>query len=230
MWSIFRRKSRDARELVTLIEEDLGQDRSPETGTIDELFERYGPEAPDSRGMGSPALRAAIVQARDEERWAEAVPVFLDEAIRQPDYATPHFWLVVFLEHEGRTRSAINVAKNAAMRCKKKQELLMQAAELALFSGSVRESIHLFTQSIATVGRTPRHDEFAQQRSFLFMAELFDIFGDSAGARWAYQIQSITELDEEYIHKIRSAARHATEEEQALIKAELPGIRKELQK
>jgi hypothetical protein len=227
---MFGRGSRDARRLVTLVEELLDRNQISEAGTVDELLNRYGRETPDNRGVGGPALRAAIKYARDENRWTEAVPVFLDEATRQADHDTPYVWLVSFLDREGRTRSAIDVAKNAAMQCRMKHSLLRQAAELALFSGAIRESVHLFSQSIAVAGRAPRFGEPALERSFLFMAELFDLFGDSAGRYWADQFDFETELEGDYVAKIHRAARRVTSEERALIKAELPEIRKALEK
>lgn len=63
MRSIFLRKRRGTRELVTLVEAAPGQDRILDTDAIDELFEQYGLESSDNRGKGVPALRAAIVQA-----------------------------------------------------------------------------------------------------------------------------------------------------------------------
>lgn len=229
MSSLFRRKNRDAQAEVARFEEELAADRIIKLDTIGELLDQYGRNAQEDRQMGS-TLRKAVMLARDEMRWAEAVPLFRDERARQPDYDVPSMWLADFLEHEGRTHSAIALAKNAAMRCRRKSDLLEQAAEFALFAGEARESVHLFAQAITTVGRGPRSNELGLQRSFLFMAELFDVFGNAQGARWARQIQDATYLDEDYVHRIRSAANRATEKERNHIKGELPEIYKELKK
>lgn len=176
----------------------------------------------------SPALQRAVELARDEGRWVVAVRVFRNERTLQPDYDAPHMWLADFLEHEGRTQSAITLARTAAMQCRRKCDLLAQAAEFALFSGQVRGSIYLFAQSIATVGGGPHRVELSQQRAFLFMAELFDVFDDASGERWARGIQDVTYFDEDYVRTIRSTAEKTTAKERARIRRELPEIRKQL--
>lgn len=224
----FSRENRDARRLVAQIENVLDREQFPEAETVKEMLSRYGRETPDSRGRGGPALRSAIKHARDENRWTDAVPVFLDEAARQPDHETPYVWLVSFLDREERARSAIEIARSAAKHCKTKHSLLMRAAEVALFSGNTREAIHLFSQSIATAGRPPRYDEPGLQRPFLFMAVFFDLFGDAAGAGWVDEIDLETEFEADYVDRIRRAAQDITDEERALIRAELPEISKAL--
>lgn len=175
-----------------------------------------------------PVLHKAVRLARDEGRWAEAVPVFRDERTRRPDYNVPHMWLADFLGHEGRTQSAIALAKKAAKQCRRKSELLAQAAEYALFSGEVRESIHLFAQAIATTREAPGPDEVTVQRAFLFMAELFYGFGDVSGGDWARGVQDVTHLDHEFIDRIRGAADKAKGAERDLILRELPEIGRQL--
>jgi hypothetical protein len=221
MRNVFLPKSRRVESLLARLEEEL---RVGEAAPLDDLFDQYGADAPEYRQMSS-VLWPAVELARDEGRWAKAVPVFLKERELRPDYDVPQLWLADFLDHEGRTRSAITFARGAATRCARKSTLLWKAAELALFIGEVRESIRLLAQSIAAAGRPPRREEFCLQRAFLLMAQLFDAFGDAQGAAWARRAQDSTHFTGAFNTSVLRAAEEVSSQEQDLIRNELPQIR-----
>ncbi|MFI6279826.1 hypothetical protein [Streptomyces sp. NPDC050988] len=144
---------------------------------FDELIDFYGSDIPDSRRfMDSAPLREAVRLAR-EGRWDAAVPVFRDEAARQPDWDVPHVWLAGYLaDVQGRSREAITLCRNAAAQCRSKGSLLSKAGEWALLGGEVPESVHLLALSLTTHGRRPDRDHIAQLSALAYLGEIFDSY------------------------------------------------------
>ena len=129
-----------------------------------------------------------------------------------------------FLNESGRTDSAITLLKCAALRCRRRNYLLQLAAEFALSRGDVRGSFHLCAQSIAAMPGLPGLQDTGRQRAFLFIAELFEVFGDAAGAEWARRVQDVTCFDDDYAQGIRDSAARVGEPDRSAMVAEVPTI------
>jgi hypothetical protein len=189
----------------------------------DGLLAKFGRDRPESRKL-TPELREVVAQARDRGNWQDAVPVFREVLAAQPDYDVPYLWLANFLNDSGHTDSAIMLLKHAAQRCRRRNFLLLQAAEFALSRGDVRGSFHLCAQSIAAMPRLSGPHDVGQQRAFLFIAELFEVFGDAAGAEWARRAQDVTCFDDAFAQGIRDSAARVGEPDRSVLMAEVPAI------
>jgi hypothetical protein len=196
-----------------------------EVSVPDELFAQYARDAPDDRGL-SKVLRDAVATARAD--WHAAAPIFCDEMVAQPDYDVPFIWLADFLKQSGNTELAVALLKYAAMRCRRKSDLLSQAGEYLLFAGRVREAVHAYAQSIAVMAAPPQPGRFEQQRTFLCMTELLDVFDDARGWRWMRRRVQETVLDEEFAGTFRDAACQISTSERERLLREVPLISRRL--
>lgn len=139
------------------------------------------------------------------------------------DYDVPYFWLANFLNDSGRTRSAITLLTHAVPRCGRKSTLLRQAAEFTLSTGDVRGAFHLLAQSIAGMPGLPGHDDVGRQRAFLFIAEMFEGFGDTAGSEWARRASFII-FEKSVAGNVRDSAAKVGEPVRSVLLAEAPVI------
>jgi hypothetical protein len=199
-----------------------------EVSVPDELFAQYARDAPDDRVL-SKVLRDAAANARRAD-WHAAAPTFCDEMVAQPDYDVPFIWLAEFLKRSGDTELAVALLRYAATRCRRKSLLLSDAGEYLLFAGRTRESVHAYAQSIAVMVALPQPGEFEQQRTFLRMAELLDVFEDVRGWRWIRRRtqEMETVLDEEFARTFRDAAFQASTPERVQLLREVPLISRRL--
>lgn len=195
---------------------------------LDGLFVRFGKDDPEPRTMGD-TLRTAVATARDEEKWAEAAPVFCDEMVSQPDYDVPYIWIADFLERSGETRIAIALLEYAALACRRSYYVLGQAAEFSLFIGEVRNAVHLLAQSIEAISGQPDTGP-GRERVFLIMAELLEVYDDQRGWSWARGQARLTELEDDFVQRVRDAAVQVTSRERAVILREVPMISDHIQR
>ncbi|MCR6481707.1 hypothetical protein M8542_02650 [Amycolatopsis sp. OK19-0408] len=196
-----------------------------EVSVPDELFAQYARDAPDDRVL-SEILRSATAKARAD--WHAAAPTFCDEMVAQPDYDVPFMWLAKFLKQSGDTELAVALLRYAATRCRRKSILLSRAGEYLLFAGRTRESVHAYAQSIAGMVAPPQPGQFEQQRSFLCMAELLEVFEDVRGWRWIRRQIQETVLGEEFARTFRDAAFQTSTSEREQLLREVPLISRRL--
>lgn len=224
--TLFRRPGPEtAPDLVELVE--LEREAHPyrfgDFDAVEDLSARFGVDERETRVM-SHDLRRAVHLARDLGRWADAVVLFRRERTRQPDFDVPRLWQVEFLAAHRRTLAAIALAKAGARSCRRKSALLAVAGELALSVHDVRGAVHLLAQSVAALDRRPEPGEVAVHRALLFLAELLEVFGDEAGARWARRGGHRTSLEPALLDLVRVAALRVPDRERDRIVAELPWI------
>lgn len=208
----------------------LGQllpSREADVGTPDESLDRYTRDVPDERAL-STAMRAATVTARGD--WRAAAPTFCDELVAQPDYDVPYIWLAGFLRDEGETALAIGLLRYAAARCRRKSILLSSLGEYLLFDGEPRAAVHAYAQSIAAMRAAPRTREYEEQRTFLCMAELLDVYEDVVGWRWIRRRITETVLDVEFARSLRAAAFRTSTAERDRIVREVPVLTRRLRR
>jgi hypothetical protein len=200
---------------------------SAEVGVPDELLARYARDAPDERTL-SEALRAAAATARTD--WRAAAPTFCDVMAAQPDYDVPYIWLADFLNQSGEPGLAVALLRYAAARCVRKTIVLSEAGGYLLFAGKPRESVYAYAQSIAVMPGPPRPGEYEQQRTFLCMAELLDVFEDVTGWHWIRRRIHETVLDVEFARSFRDAAFRTSASERERLLREVPLISRRLRR
>lgn len=198
-----------------------------EVGAPDELLAQYARDAPDDRIL-SKAMCDAAAKARND--WREAAPTFCDEMVAQPDYDVPYIWLADLLEQSGEIELAVALLRYAAKRCRRKTNVLSQAGQYLLFAGKTRESVHAYAQSIAVMSEPPHPGQFNEQKTFLCMAELLDVFDDVTGWRWIRRRIQETVLDVEFAGTFRDAAFQASTPEREQLLREVPLISRRLKK
>jgi len=211
------------------------------TPFIEELFAEFGRNLPEDREIDA-TIQAGIDLIRPDvladpggmttnsENWDTARRIFKAVQKKHPDYDVPYVWLAEYLRRTQGPSRALAMLKGTAKKCRRKHNLLAQAAELSLLECSdVRGAIHLFAQCISSMEAKPDRGQLSVQRACLFLRELFVIFGDSVGASWAKSMQSYTSLEESLIARIRQTVEtRLTRDDRDIILRELPEIRDHL--
>ena len=188
------------------------------------IFGEFGQDRPESR-QRSDALNEGIRLA-NAGNWQQAELIFRSERKKYPDYHAPYLWLADCLKRSGKPAKALHLLTQAAAECPRKSGLLEEATELALMElGELSKAVHLFVQSIGAHDGKPASDDVVYQRACLFMGEVFAVFDDTIGARWAAAMQCATEFEREFTQRIRYRIRTASDRDRALVADELPTIR-----
>ncbi len=197
---------------------------------IGDLFTEFGENLPEDRQIDE-NLRSGISLAQSHN-WDRAVEIFNSAIETSSDYDVPYLWLGDFEKTKKGAAHTVGVLRDAAKKCRRKNELLKEAAEISLMEcGNVREAIHLFAQSIAALKEKPRRaDEITSHRACLFMKEVFIAFKDPVGKKWAEDMQDISSLDHSLVIRIHQAINKVSLAEREVISRELPEIRDHLRK
>jgi len=190
----------------------------------EELFAEFGEDLTEDRTIDD-SLRAAINLAESGES-QKATKVFRSIIKVQPDWDVPYLWLGDIRKESKGAVSTVTMLLEAAKKCRRKSEILKEAAELSLLEcRNVRDAVYLFAQAISARKEKPKLDEFTYQRACLFMKEIFIVFGDSVGANWAEKMQSQTTLTSSLVSDIHRALNSTSADEKNIISQEVPHIR-----
>jgi hypothetical protein len=169
--------------------------------SIEDLFSEFGRNDPEYRELDSELLNAiALTRSGD---WQGAKQIFQEYLKEHPDYDVPYIWLADFTAQNDDPIKTIEFLKDAARKCRRKGELLENAAELSLMkTGDVISTLRLFAQSVGVHEHKPHPTDITYQRACLFLREIFIVFGVSSGVQWADNMQHVTKLDQSLVFNI----------------------------
>lgn len=199
------------------------------TVSFEAIVTEFGKNSKEDRELDD-KLREAISLA-NSNRWDQAAKIFRDVQERLPDYDVPYLWLADFVKQNEGAAKAVTMLRHAAKRCRRKNELLQEAAELSLLKcDDLSGAIVLFIQALSAAEAKPSRGDVTLQRVCLFMKEIFLCLGDQTGADWADSLQHYTELDHSLIGKIQIAVKTASMEEQSHMGRQLREIHQHLRR
>jgi len=195
-----------------------------ETDTkVEKLIAQFGKNKPEDRQSD---MIDEGIKAANSSKWEEAVRVFRNVLNDHPDYDAPYVWLADFVKQREGALKAVELLQNAARKTLRKSKLLGRAGELTLLEcRNVRNAIHFLAQSIYAMVEAP---DFASQEelSCLYMKEIFRVFEDTVGERWAANISSgITRLEDSVASEVHRSISYLSADERNIVKTELPQIR-----